>query len=524
MTLPRASRHLEPEKPPTEPVKIDYRSEKRLSKYQETKSPKYGDEIPYLKQKDQWEFEEKPERNGYFKEKDDYVKSTRRQGEEEEERKRNFEKERSFDKERFFDKEKSFDRGRSFDKDRSLNKQRSFGKDSSYDKERFFEKERSFDEDSSFDKNRFFDKESTFDKERDFAKSRLYEKDKSFEKDRQIDEEQKSLGRYKERTRMEKYAEEGDKFDRYLNFYENECRYQEEEQPRRYDMKQAYTDDDGFEEMIQYRASNRRDVENEGKGMRNGRHYEEEKYYRPVLKTRQKYDPDDERYYTHESRRIEPRIKENMKREEPLKQKYAPDDPIFHDIDKPRHNIEKMKYERQNSEKNRSKYNEEEKRSRYHEEQFQKRSKYPQDQFENISKYQEEQFEKISEYSESNHRKNAESRQRSPSPEELISPKDRFKDAKEKFLLMEKERIEEERRNRIELPISPIVNKEKPLFIKRHESMACPNGKERYDRYCNNRERFLEDKFSYEDKPKPAPRSVNLGDEVKYRKDVPLDR
>ncbi|XP_067014676.1 serine/arginine repetitive matrix protein 2 [Anabrus simplex] len=67
-------------------------------------------------------------------------------------------------------------------------------------------------------------------------------------------------------------------------------------------------------------------------------------------------------------------------------------------------------------------------------------------------------------------RRQAEERQRSPSPSHAhsngpLSPRDRFKDAKEKFLLLEKERLEEqgklERRrqlnNNIEPPISPAV-------------------------------------------------------------------
>lgn len=64
----------------------------------------------------------------------------------------------------------------------------------------------------------------------------------------------------------------------------------------------------------------------------------------------------------------------------------------------------------------------------------------------------------------------AEYRQRSPSPKQIIietSPKDRFKDAKEKFLLLEKQRLEEEerlallRRNnvQVEKPISPVNNR-----------------------------------------------------------------
>ncbi|XP_063927262.1 uncharacterized protein LOC135140582 [Zophobas morio] len=62
--------------------------------------------------------------------------------------------------------------------------------------------------------------------------------------------------------------------------------------------------------------------------------------------------------------------------------------------------------------------------------------------------------------------KSAQHRQRSPpSEDDNTSPRDRFQDAKEKFLSMEKERGTQ----KLEPPISP-VTKDKP-FIKRHESM-----------------------------------------------------
>lgn len=173
------------------------------------------------------------------------------------------------------------------------------------------------------------------------------------------------------------------------------------------------------------------------------------------------------------------------------RQKFSPDDPRFYDNDKSR-TIEKSKYERQHSEKSNSRYSEEE-------------------------------------YYKSS-RKNAELRQRSASPEEKVSPKDRFKDAKEKFLLMEKERLEDEQRNRIETPISPVINKERPVFVRRHESLACPKIKDRFERFAEERDRFYAERSrekngkeeKREDGPVPAPRS--LIDEVRYRKDVPFDR
>lgn len=118
-------------------------------------------------------------------------------------------------------------------------------------------------------------------------------------------------------------------------------------------------------------------------------------------------------------------------------------------------------------------------------------------------------------------RKRPEHRQRSPSPVDNITPRDRFKDAKEKFLLMEKERIEEQERVRKEIPISP-VRKERH-FMKRHESMAYPSAKDRFDRYekydGKDKERYYEDNV----KPEPAPRNL-VHDNVRYRKDIPMDR
>lgn len=80
-------------------------------------------------------------------------------------------------------------------------------------------------------------------------------------------------------------------------------------------------------------------------------------------------------------------------------------------------------------------------------------------------------------------RKSAQFRQRSPSPEDDVkAPRDRFKDAKEKFLLMERERLEKERR-RPEPPISPVRLKEKlQSYSKRQEgSYSKENSRSNYD-------------------------------------------
>lgn len=91
-------------------------------------------------------------------------------------------------------------------------------------------------------------------------------------------------------------------------------------------------------------------------------------------------------------------------------------------------------------------------------------------------------------------------RQRSPSPIDNETPRERFKDAKEKFLLLEKERLEEQERLRKEAPISP-TRKERH-FISRHA---------RYEKY------FDDD----DDKPEPAPRSLQ---HERYQKESSSER
>lgn len=92
-------------------------------------------------------------------------------------------------------------------------------------------------------------------------------------------------------------------------------------------------------------------------------------------------------------------------------------------------------------------------------------------------------------------------RQRSPSPIENDTPRDRFKDAKEKFLLLEKERLEQVERLRKEPPISPT-----------HKEMPFVNRQSRYEKY--------DDKVRYfDEKPEPAPRTT-LQENVRYQKEA----
>ncbi|XP_060533696.1 uncharacterized protein LOC132706393 isoform X2 [Cylas formicarius] len=121
-------------------------------------------------------------------------------------------------------------------------------------------------------------------------------------------------------------------------------------------------------------------------------------------------------------------------------------------------------------------------------------------------------------------RRSAQYRQRTPSPDEIKAPRDRFNDAKEKFLLMERERLQQERR-RPEPPISPTIHKDKaPGYLKRNQSMAYGSKdhlRRSYDEsYFNDRSRV--DEFTC----KPASRHTQ--DDARYReyndRDTPLDR
>ncbi|KAL1489427.1 hypothetical protein ABEB36_014323 [Hypothenemus hampei] len=110
-------------------------------------------------------------------------------------------------------------------------------------------------------------------------------------------------------------------------------------------------------------------------------------------------------------------------------------------------------------------------------------------------------------YEGSINRRHAQFRQRSPSPEEVKAPRDRFKDAKEKFLLMEMERLEQARRNPEPL-ISPHIQRDKIHFVKRHQSMAYTSKDLRNTHEDSS-------KYSGESRPKPLLR--NSSGEVRYR-------
>lgn len=208
--------------------------------------------------------------------------------------------------------------------------------------------------------------------------------------------------------------------------------------------------------------------------------FDEKRPYRdyPVPKTRQKIPTDNEKYYKETSRYFED------------KPKFKSDDSRYYEPEiKPRTKLIKEKYDDRKDERSI--------RSDYKEDRSIRRS--------------DDYFDEPTTIN----RRQAQYRQRSPSPEEAkVSPRDRFKDAKEKFLLMERERLEQERK-RPEPPISP-VQRDK-TFLKRHESMAYTS-KEK----SSFEDRYYDDRRSEEHRPKPAPR--NLPEEVRYRRDVQMDR
>lgn len=208
--------------------------------------------------------------------------------------------------------------------------------------------------------------------------------------------------------------------------------------PEKTKVAQRYSQDDGFDENIKYRSN---------------KYYQEEnvRYYNENTKSRSKFSAEDPRYYSEETSRSNSRNEkryydvETPKPVEKSRQKCIPDDPRYYD---PEPKIQEKHYSRKMSDRE-SKPSDKS-----------SRSKYSQDE------YYEDRHSPVGT------RRRPETRQRSPSPEPNVSPRDRFKDAKEKFLLLEQDRL----RNQ-EVPASPTKDKS---FLKRHESMVYT--KPKYDR------------------------------------------
>nr|XP_023015404.1 uncharacterized protein LOC111504914 [Leptinotarsa decemlineata] len=357
-----------------------------------------------------------------------------------------------------------------------------------------------------------------------FSDKKYLERQKSLEKGKQL----KSYDRHGsydelERERYSNTLEKKEKFngnkyyyqgsvgdDRDNKYYDDE-RYPDDSRRDRdgYSVRKGdrdkpvkYFEDDGFDENIRYRSKST-DFDRE-----QPQHfsYDEDVFFDdkhrqfkefPVPKVRQRYVPEEAIKYYQDSSRSSDRGPKSPTR-------CNPDDPRYYTepVIDPK-SIPRPTSHKENSGKLRSKSEREERSAR------------------------------SQEYFEENtlNRRNAQYRQASPASDEVKAPRDRFKDAKEKFLLMERERLENERRGP-EPPISPVQLKEKQPYGKKYENggYGKETSRNSYDeRYYDDRRGHLE-----EVRPKPAPR--HLPEEHRYRerngergmrereRDEPLDR
>lgn len=225
------------------------------------------------------------------------------------------------------------------------------------------------------------------------------------------------------------------------------------------------------------------------------------RYYEPDTRdrSRNKYATDDQRYYGEYD---ENKTRPNHEYYDPQKPKYNQEERHYYQESKTLEKPTKMKFNPEDPRfYSESRHSEKSSRSKYSQEEA-PRLKYSQDDF----------FDDVSES-----RRRPEDRQRSPTPPEInVSPRDRFKDAKEKFLLLERDRLEEQERLRRQdmVASSPNLNMKDKTFLKRHESMVHPK-----DRYLEERRYEMDGRYQ----PKPAPRT-KVEEDVRYRRDVPLDR
>ncbi|CAH0549472.1 unnamed protein product [Brassicogethes aeneus] len=298
-----------------------------------------------------------------------------------------------------------------------------------------------------------------------FTNNNYLERQKSLEKEKV--ERQKSLDT-EDRYYNDAYYQEKEKYnnrydrERFAERYTDENKKYHKEELRRTDKDKPikYFEDDGFDENIRYRSKST-DFDRQHQRFS----YDEEEFFDdsrrfkepPVAKTRQKYagDESNSKYYKENSRYYQETTKPTGK--------FMPEDPRYYEPEKPRRKPSPEKYS------SRSERDEKISRSK-------------------------EYFEEVS------IRRAAQYRQRSPSPpEECKAPRDRFKDAKEKFLLME----------RVPEPPSPPHNSKEKNVVRRQESMAYAT-RERYD-----------DSY-YDEHPKASPRKIT--EEVRYRRDISGER
>ncbi|CAG9767843.1 unnamed protein product [Ceutorhynchus assimilis] len=306
-----------------------------------------------------------------------------------------------------------------------------------------------------------------------FSDNKYLQRQKSMIRDREEEKEvskenfRKSLERDLSSKLENRYYEQDKNTNRENKYYYNERKNSDKQKP-----PQQYFEDDGFDENIRSR-NNSTDFDKERPTRTFS--YEEEVFFeeqRPVPKTRQKINEKDE---------LSGRNFNGNKE----KSKINPIDPRYYEPrTPPKTNRSSHDFDNRGFSNNKEEFSYNSSKDKYYYEG-------------NSINMREPQF-----------------RQRSPSPDDVKAPRDRFKDAKEKFLLMEKDRLEQERRQP-EPPISPTIHRDKIHFIKRHQSMAYPSKehiRNKYeDRYSNERN----NEFSEEICPKPAPRYSS--EEVRYR-------
>ncbi|CAG9862553.1 unnamed protein product [Phyllotreta striolata] len=319
---------------------------------------------------------------------------------------------------------------------------------------------------TKYTENKYIERQRSLEKDK-FSSNKFAERTRSLEKEkfmRHYDHE----GRSGSLEKNEKYGdnryyyqgdEEPDKFNRYFESdrYPEKSRQATDDYHARKDKPKPtkYFDDADFEENVRYK--NKPDFE---RGKPRFTYEEEEEYFdnRPMPKIRQRYPPDELKMFKDNGSK-------SLTRSSPDDSRYYPEPEI-----KARptsHPIQKDHF------KHPSRSDREEKSTRSQD-------------------YYEEP------------RNNGIFRATTPSSDDIKAPRDRFKDAKEKFLMMERERLENERR-RPEPPISPTNVKEKP-FNKRYS-----------DGFANGRDRFFNDHRAHLEDPKPTPAPRHFPEEIRYR-------
>ncbi|CAH1954361.1 unnamed protein product [Acanthoscelides obtectus] len=336
-----------------------------------------------------------------------------------------------------------------------------------------------------------------------YTNNKFIERQKSFE-NKKVFQRQKSFGELELKSRVSKSLDKEKYFDSLPDkyYYQSGCNqfdredkfddYCEEDVLDRYNEKKyisrndrdkngKYYEDDGFDENIKYRN---KPVDYEKKSPSQRYPYDDAEYFgeyrgeetsRPVPKIRQKYPSD----HYNDQGGYDSQVKSGRPKSS---------DARYYDDQEP------VKPRSVSNDYDRSEIREE-------------RSKRPQELFD----------------SNSMGMRNGRYRQRSPDShlDEVKAPRDRFKDAKEKFLLMERERLEKERNlKRPESPISP---------VRRYDNHSRTSYDDRY--YDSRRDREHQEEVQL--RPKPAPRQRVEAEElppVRYRernsreREAPVER